>query len=282
MLCAQGLKPSNDIYLNVIDPPSQRKHSRNSSTTASSRPHSRTSSIMRAAVPADQTRKYSTSNAFNITVLISGNGTNLQALIDACGTSALPSAHISHVISNRKDAYGLQRAEKAGISADYHNLVKYKKEEADTEDGVRRARVKYDSKLAQIITTHFPSPDLVVCAGWMHVLSDQFINQMQKANIPMINLHPALPGQFSGANAIGRAWEAFQRGEIAGTGVMIHEVISEVDMGKTVVQKEVSCQGCSSETELAERIHQVEWRLIVEGTAKVLKDLERKRKSEGR
>jgi phosphoribosylglycinamide formyltransferase len=105
---------------------------------------------------------------------------------------------------------------------------------------------------------------------------------MTKANIPMINLHPALPGQFSGANAIGRAWEAFQRGEITGTGAMIHEVIGEVDMGETVVMKDVPIRGCNSESELAERIHQVEWKLIVEGTAKVVKDLERKRKSEAR
>lgn len=235
---------------------------------------------MRPAVPSDHSRKYSRSTAFNITVLISGSGTNLQALIDAChNNSALQTAHISHVISNRKDAYGLQRAEHAGIPTTYHNLVSYKKAEPDTEQGVQVARQKYDSKLAQIILANIPSPDLVVCVGWMHILSDPFISALKSANVPIINLHPALPGQFSGANAIGRAWEAFQRGEIAGTGVMIHHVIGAVDEGEPIVVKEVECRQGESETELATRIHEVEWKTVVEGVGIVLKQLEDRRRS---
>jgi phosphoribosylglycinamide formyltransferase len=259
MLCAQGHQPNNSIYLDVIQP--------------------RTN--MRTTAPTDLSRKYSNSSIFNITVLISGSGTNLQALIDACkGGRSLPNAHVSHVISNRRDAYGLKRADEAGIPTTYHNLVQFKKAEPDTDAGVAAARRKYDSKLAQIILSHIPSPDLVVCAGWMHVLSDPFVNALKAANVPIINLHPALPGQFSGSNAIGRAWEAFQRGDIAVTGVMIHHVINEVDMGKPIVVKEVECKPGESESDLAERIHAVEWKAIVEGTSIMLKDLEGRRRHE--
>ncbi len=262
MVNAQGHRPNTSIYLDDITPGTHKTK-------------------MRTSAPTDQSRKYSASSTFNVTVLISGSGTNLQALIDACHTSKqLRNAHISHVISNRKDAYGLKRAEQAGIPTTYHNLLQYKKTEPDTDEGVKIARQKYDSKLAQIILAHIPSPDLVVCAGWMHILSTQFISALKSANVPIINLHPALPGQFSGADAIARAWEAFQKGEIASTGVMIHHVISEVDMGKPIVVREVECRTGESESDLAERIHNVEWEAIVEGTGEVLRELEGRRRNE--
>lgn len=97
---------------------------------------------------------------------------------------------------------------------------------------------------------------------------------MKSANIPVINLHPALPGQFDGANAIGRAWEAYRRGEIRSTGVMIHYVIGEVDRGEPIVTREVGIEGCASEDELEGRIHEVEWGLIVEGVGRVLSGLQ--------
>lgn len=209
----------------------------------------------------------------NLTVLISGSGTNLQALIDACGSSLLEHAKISHVISNKKDAYGMTRAQNANIPTTYHNLVAggYKKK---NPGDIEKAREQYDLDLANIILEHQPKPDLVVCAGWMHILSPKFIDTLSAANLPIINLHPALPGQFDGANAIGRAWEAYQRGEIAGTGVMIHYVITEVDRGEPIVVEEVPCRDCQTESELEERIHNVEWKLIVKGTAKALAKIE--------
>jgi len=227
-----------------------------------------------------------------MTVLISGSGTNLQALIDACGQSPssqdrsaprrlLPNAHVCHVISNRKDAKGLDRAEEAGIHTTYHNLVGYKKNYPDTEDGVKRARRQYDSELAQKILTNIPCPDLVVCAGWMHILSPGFISALASANVPIINLHPALPGQFDGADAIGRAYEAFQRGQITKTGVMVHYVIDKVDQGAPILVKEVAIKSDDSQDDLEDRIHRTEWKLIVEATGRVLADLEEKRRHEG-
>lgn len=125
-----------------------------------------------------------------LVVLISGEGTNLQALIDAqCSEFA---AKIVQVISNRQKAGGLKRAEQAGIPTAYHNLVKYKREYPEEQE----ARDQYDKDLAHIILKTRPS--LVVCAGWMHILAPTFLKPLDEAGIPVINLHPALPGQFNG------------------------------------------------------------------------------------
>ena len=156
----------------------------------------------------------------------------------------------------------------------------YKKKQPDTEAGIRLARAQYDTDLAQKILTHIPCPDLVICAGWMHILSPTFVKALASANVPIINLHPALPGKFNGSNAIGRAYESFQRGEISHTGVMVHYVIDEVDMGRPVMTKEVEIRSDESQEDLEERIHETEWKLIVEATGKVLHDLEDQRRRE--
>ncbi|MCJ1431715.1 hypothetical protein MMC27_001070 [Xylographa pallens] len=197
-----------------------------------------------------------------ILVLISGNGTNLQALIDAAASSRISNAKIIHVISNRKDAYGLQRAEKAGISTSYHNLLKYKKQYGD--QSVENIRAVYDRDLAQMVLKN--TPDLVVCAGFMHILADTFLQPLQEARVPIINLHPALPGQFSGVDAIGRAYQAFQRQEVTKTGIMIHYVISEIDMGQPILVKEIELKLGESLEALEQRIHVLEWQAIVDGT----------------
>jgi phosphoribosylglycinamide formyltransferase len=130
-----------------------------------------------------------------LTVLISGNGSNLQAVIDSISTSALP-AQIIRVISNRKDAFGLERARRADIPTHYHNLVKYKKQHADTPEGVQAAREEYDVELARLVLQD--APDLVVCLGFMHVVSDRFLGPLEEKRLGIVNLHPALPGRFNG------------------------------------------------------------------------------------
>ncbi|KAF8475927.1 formyl transferase [Kalaharituber pfeilii] len=214
------------------------------------------------------------SNLPRILVLISGNGSNLQALIDATTSSprSLP-ATIIHVISNKKSAYGLTRAANASIPTTYHNLVPYKRAHQEDVPAARRA---YDADLASIILTH--SPDLIVCAGWMHILSPAFLTPLADAGIDIINLHPALPGQFDGANAISRAFEAYQKGEITKTGVMIHRVIADVDRGEPLLVREVEFKEGESLEELEERIHKVEHVAIVDGTRVALE--ERRRRTE--
>lgn len=131
-----------------------------------------------------------------ITVLISGNGSNLQAVIDEGTANKLP-VSIVRVISNRKDAFGLERAKRANIPTHYHNLLKYKKQHPANNEGIQAAREEYDEELARLILAD--SPDLVVCLGFLHVLSNKFLNPLETAKVKIINLHPALPGAFSGA-----------------------------------------------------------------------------------
>lgn len=208
-----------------------------------------------------------TSQQHNLTVLISGNGSNLQALIDACASGALPKTRITHVISNRKAAYGLERAAKASIPTTYHNLVPYKKQHPSD---IELARSEYDADLAKIILSSNPRPDLIVCAGWMHIVTPSFLTPIAAAGIKIINLHPALPGEFAGAGAIERAWKAGREEGLKRTGVMIHEVIAEVDAGEAIVTKEVELREGEGLEGLEERIHRVEHGLIVEGVRRTL------------
>ncbi|KAI0735320.1 phosphoribosylglycinamide formyltransferase [Earliella scabrosa] len=213
-----------------------------------------------------------------IVVLISGSGTNLQALIDAQNTPALPSARITLVLSNRKAAYGLTRAAQATppIPTVYLGLQPYLKANPG------KTRDDYDREVARIVVKE--SPDLVVLAGWMHIMGNGFLDivngdepydgeERVKTPIPVINLHPALPGAFDGAHAIERAYEAFQKGEIKHSGVMVHRVVKEVDRGEPVLVREVEILPGEPIEAFEERLHSVEWKIIVEATAKVLDEV---------
>ncbi|MDT8306524.1 MAG: phosphoribosylglycinamide formyltransferase [Anaerolineae bacterium] len=191
-----------------------------------------------------------------IVVLISGSGTNLQALIDATQEGRL-SAQIVAVFSNRKGAYGLRRAEQAGIPTEYVPLKPYR------DAGKRREQ--YDADVAEAVAAYRPA--LVVLAGWMHVLSAAFLDQFPRR---VINLHPALPGQFAGTHAIERAYEAFQRGEIAGSGCMVHYAIPEVDAGDVIAQQPVPLYASDSVDDFEARMHAAEHELIVRATALAL------------
>ncbi|KAI9828334.1 MAG: hypothetical protein M1832_002762 [Thelocarpon impressellum] len=194
-----------------------------------------------------------------ITVLISGAGTNLRALAAAL-PHALPSASIARVISNRRAAGGLAHASAAGIATAVHALRPYKARFPATDDGVRAAREAYDADLAALVLAD--APHLVVCAGWMHILSAAFLARLAAARVPVVNLHPALPGAFDGADAIRRAWEA--GGDE--TGVMVHYVVPEVDRGEALIVRRVGLREGESLEILEERMHAVEWEVIVEGT----------------
>ncbi|CCH43724.1 hypothetical protein BN7_3278 [Wickerhamomyces ciferrii] len=213
-----------------------------------------------------------------ITVLISGSGSNLQAIIDAIESKNLD-AEIQQVISSSSDAYGLKRAEKFGIETKIHSLKSYYQ---DKPKGDRpQLRKQFNKDLANLIiygskdeNDPFPGykkPDLIVCAGWMLILSPEFLLPLEDEEIDIINLHPALPGAFEGTHAIDRAWKAAQDGEITKGGVMIHYVIQEVDMGKPFVIKEIEIPKGISLEDYEEKVHKVEHIAIVEGTIKALK-----------
>src|SRR5919198_4314246 len=110
-----------------------------------------------------------------LVVLISGNGSNLQAILDACESGELDAKVVS-VVSNKADAYGLVRAKKAGVEATY-----FPKQENES-------RQEYDARLAEYVSTCLP--DYVILAGWMRILSLSFLSSFPNR---VVNLHPALP-----------------------------------------------------------------------------------------
>jgi phosphoribosylglycinamide formyltransferase-1 len=192
-----------------------------------------------------------------LAVLVSGYGSNLQAILDACATGRLP-ARVAVVVSNRREAYGLERARRAGVPALYHPLKPY------ISSG--RSRAEYDADLANLLRPYAPA--WVVLAGWMHVLSDAFLRHFPNR---VVNLHPALPGQFPGVNAIARAYEAYQRGEIEGTGVMVHLVPDEaVDAGPVVATAPVPIFPTDTLADLEARVHQTEHDLLVSALLSLL------------
>lgn len=207
----------------------------------------------------------------NILVLISGSGTNLQALIDACASGKIP-GKISKVISSSSKAYGLTRAQKADIPTYVHDLQGkyYKGISKENKEERKAAREKFNEELAQYILLPENKPDLIVCAGWMLILSPTFLAPLKEKSVPIINLHPALPGAFAGIHAIERAWKAGQEGTVTKAGVMIHEVIAEVDEGEPLVVKEIELKKDESLEDYEARVHAIEHVAIVEGTIKAL------------
>ncbi|MHB0857587.1 MAG: phosphoribosylglycinamide formyltransferase [Anaerolineae bacterium] len=194
----------------------------------------------------------------NLAVLVSGNGSNLQALIDACESGRLPDTRVAVVVSNRKAAYALERAARHGIPTLYHPLRPYR------EAG--RTRDEYDADLAGMLLPY--AIDLVVQAGWMHVLSMAFLQHYPGR---VLNIHPALPGAFPGTHAIERAWQAFQEGAIRETGVMVHRVPDEgVDVGPVVLQETVPIYPSDTLEDLEARVHAVEHDLYVRAIAREL------------
>lgn len=191
-----------------------------------------------------------------IVVLISGSGSNLQAILDAIA-GGLP-AEVALVVSNRKAAYGLERARQLGVPTLYFPLKPY------VQAGL--SRETYDADLAGRVAAC--RPDLVVLAGWMHILSRAFLDCFPGR---VINLHPALPGTFPGANAIQRAYEAHRRGEIAFSGCMVHHAIPEVDAGQVITQEVVPFEPGISLEDFAGRMHAAEHRAIVEAIRQFLR-----------
>jgi formyltetrahydrofolate-dependent phosphoribosylglycinamide formyltransferase len=191
-----------------------------------------------------------------LVVLISGSGTNLQALLDASASGEL-AADVVLVVSNRRAAYGLVRAQQVGVPTHYLALAPY------LQRGEGRAA--YDAALADDVAA--ARPDLVVLAGWMHILGPAFLNCFPRR---VLNLHPALPGAFPGVNAIQRAYESYQRGEITRSGCMVHYAVPEVDAGPVVVQQEVPLHPEDTLETFAARIHAAEHRIIVQAVRQAL------------
>ncbi len=178
-----------------------------------------------------------------IAVLASGNGTNLQALIDAQAKGELAGGEINIVISDNPDAFALKRAEKAGIKTFVLKAA------------AGESREEYDKKIVKKLKEEMV--ELVVLAGFMRILSDHFVNSFRNK---MMNIHPALLPSFKGAHGIK---DAFDHG-VKATGVTVHFVTSELDSGPIILQKSVSVEENDTLDTLEEKIHKVEHRLYPE------------------
>ncbi len=180
-------------------------------------------------------------------VLISGSGTNLQALMDACRAPDFP-AEIALVISNKAEAYGLVRARQADIPWVVIDHKAYASREA------------FDAALHEQLTAH--RVQLVCLAGFMRLLSPWFVEQWPRT---MINIHPSLLPKFKGAHAIR---DALAAGEKV-TGCTVHYVTAEMDAGEIILQEQVPIHAGDTHETLAERIHAAEHRIYVEAVRRL-------------
>jgi formyltetrahydrofolate-dependent phosphoribosylglycinamide formyltransferase len=201
-----------------------------------------------------------------LAVLVSGNGSNLQTLIDAIDSQKID-AHIVLVLSSDAGAPALYRAARRGIPA---IAMEYKPDlksspSGDTRAARRTARAAYDAAIAEAVLA--ASPDYVLLLGWMRILGEEFIRCFPGK---IVNLHPALPGIFPGTHAIERAWDARARGEIEYTGIMVHYVPdTRVDAGPVILSRRVDFIPGESLERFEARMHENEHELIVAAVAQL-------------
>lgn len=180
-----------------------------------------------------------TRTPFPIVVLISGSGTNLQAIIDAIEAGSLP-ARIALVLSNRADAGGLERARRHGIPT---QVISHK----DFDD-----RQQFDQAMQAIIESH--NPRLVVLAGFMRILTDGFVAHFSGR---LINIHPSLLPKFKGLDTHARAIAAGEREH----GCSVHFVTAELDAGAIIGQARVPVSADDSPASLAAKVQKQEHKL---------------------
>ncbi|WP_372239646.1 phosphoribosylglycinamide formyltransferase [Pseudomonas sp. L-22-4S-12] len=175
----------------------------------------------------------------NVVVLISGSGSNLQALIDSIAEDGNP-ARICAVISNRADAYGLERAKQAGIDTRVLDHKQF--------DG----REAFDAALVECIDGF--APQLVILAGFMRILTPAFVSHYSGR---LLNIHPSLLPKYKGLHTHQRALEAGDHEH----GCSVHFVTEELDGGPLVVQAIVPVQSDDTPDSLAQRVHAEEHRI---------------------
>jgi phosphoribosylglycinamide formyltransferase 1 len=175
-------------------------------------------------------------NPLSLVVLISGSGSNLQAIIDSIDKGQL-NAQIKAVISNRPDAYGLQRARENGIQAISLDHKQFSEREL------------FDQQLQQQID-HY-KPDLIVLAGYMRILSEAFIRHFWPN---MINIHPSLLPRYQGLNTHQRALD--NKDDVHG--VSIHVVTPQLDSGPVILQGQFKIEDGDDVNSLQQKTHLLE------------------------
>ncbi|HEU5033756.1 MAG TPA: phosphoribosylglycinamide formyltransferase [Mycobacteriales bacterium] len=183
-----------------------------------------------------------------LVVLVSGTGTNLQALLDACASPSY-GASVVAVGADRDGIAGLARAERAGVPTFVLRVTDFPDREA------------WDAALVDEVAKH--EPDLVVSAGFMKIVSASFLDRFT-----MVNTHPALLPAFPGAHAVR---DALSYG-VAVTGCTVHLVDAGVDTGPVLAQAAVQVHGDDDEASLHDRIKNVERELLVDVVGRMARD----------
>lgn len=199
-----------------------------------------------------------------VAVLVSGNGTNLQALLDAERKGENPDGRVTLVVSSSDGAYALERARRSGIPA----LTIDKK-----AAGGGRA---FEEQLWQAVQEQ--GVDLIVLAGFLHILTPEFI---RRANVPMINIHPALLPAFGGKGLYGiKVHQAVLEAGAAVTGATVHYVNEIPDGGQIILQKELPVLPGDTPELLQQRVmEQAEWALLPQAVAQLCTELRKKEES---
>ena len=195
-----------------------------------------------------------------ITVLVSGGGTNLQALIDAQQSGIITSGEISLVISNNPDAFALERAKKAGIKTAVCN----KKELGD----------RFETELISVLEEN--NTDIIVLAGFMCILSKNFTSHFADR---IINVHPSLIPSFCGKGFYGlKVHEAALEYGVKVTGATVHFVNEIPDGGKIIMQKAVEIkEGDTPETLQRRVMEEAEWKILPLSLQKVCEEIKKLR-----
>ena len=182
-----------------------------------------------------------------IVVMVSGGGTNLQAIIDSVKNGQITNAEIAGVISNNKNAYALERARKNNIPARYISPKDY------------HSREEYNEKLLEAVDAL--SPDLVVLAGFLVVIPPAMIERYRNR---MINIHPSLIPSFCGKGYYGlKVHEAALARGVKVVGATVHFVDEGTDTGPIILQKAVEVQQGDTPEVLQRRVmEQAEWKIL--------------------
>lgn len=194
----------------------------------------------------------------NIAVLISGGGTNLQAILDAEKAGALHSGSVKLVISNRKRAYGLERAKNAGVKA-----VAVTRKDCGSQEA-------FEAELIRLLDE--AKTDLIVLAGWLAILSENFTRHYEKR---IINIHPALIPSFCGEGFYGlKVHEAALAKGVKVSGATVHYVNEIPDGGEIIAQKAVRVYPGDTPEKLQLRImKQAEWKLLPKAAEQICSEI---------
>lgn len=197
-----------------------------------------------------------------IAVFVSGGGTNLQALIDACNNGIIKSGKIELVVSSNPNAYALERASRADIST----AVVSKKECASQEE--------FEARIKKLLTDN--EIELIVLAGFMSILSENFINDYPER---IINVHPSLIPSFCGKGFYGlRVHEAALEYGVKVTGATVHFVNEIPDGGKIILQKSVAIKPNDTPEILQRRVmEQAEWKILPKAVELVSKKISKQK-----